>query len=91
MIRVRDAVPSIPRPTVCQPFTLFLRYMVTNERFAEFVGNTSHVTTSEKYGWSFVFLLMLSEQQNREITQVRARYIVCGDGGEGADIRVNDG
>ncbi|CAM9619725.1 unnamed protein product [Ascophyllum nodosum] len=48
------------------------RYMVTNERFAEFVGNTSHVTTSEKYGWSFVFLLMLSERQKREIQQAVA-------------------
>ncbi|CAM9833766.1 unnamed protein product [Scytosiphon promiscuus] len=45
------------------------RFMVTNERFAEFVGNTSYTTDSEKYGWSFVFLSMLSKRQQREIPQ----------------------
>ncbi|CAN0252620.1 unnamed protein product, partial [Hapterophycus canaliculatus] len=43
--------------------------MVTNENFAEFVGNTSYTTDSEKYGWSFVFLSMLSKRQQREIQQ----------------------
>lgn len=47
------------------------RFMVTNERFGEFVGNTSYKTDSEKYGWSFVFLPMLSKRQQREIQQVR--------------------
>lgn len=47
-----------------------LRFMVTNEKFAEFVGNTSYETDSEKYGWSFVFLPMLSERQQLEIRQV---------------------
>jgi formylglycine-generating enzyme len=28
---------------------------VTNERFAEFVTATGHVTDAERYGWSFVF------------------------------------
>ena len=45
--------------------------MVTNEKFAEFVESESYVTDSEKYGWSFVFLAMLSEKQEREIQQVR--------------------
>lgn len=44
---------------------------MTNERFGEFVGNTSYKTDSEKYGWSFVFLPMLSERQQREIQQVQ--------------------
>lgn len=44
--------------------------MVTNERFAEFVEETSYFTDSEKYGWSFVFLSMLSEKQKRDIPQV---------------------
>eukprot|EP00903_Cladosiphon_okamuranus_P014545 g13492.t1 len=48
------------------------RFMVTNEKFGEFVGNTSHKTDSERYGWSFVFLPMLSERQQREIQQAVA-------------------
>ncbi|CAN0037036.1 unnamed protein product, partial [Ectocarpus fasciculatus] len=48
------------------------RFMVTNERFGEFVGNTSYKTDSEKYGWSFVFLPMLSMRQQREIQQAVA-------------------
>ncbi|CAM9170502.1 unnamed protein product [Discosporangium mesarthrocarpum] len=48
------------------------RYMVTTERFSEFVGNTSYVTDSEKYGWSFVFHLMLSKRQLERITQAVA-------------------
>lgn len=52
------------------------RFMVTNEKFGEFVGNTSYKTDSEKYGWSFVFLPMLSERQQREIKQVFTRWSV---------------
>lgn len=48
------------------------RFMVTNDKFGEFVGNTAYKTDSEKYGWSFVFLPMLSERQQREIQQVGA-------------------
>ncbi|CAN0324192.1 unnamed protein product [Pylaiella littoralis] len=48
------------------------RFMVTNEKFGEFVGNTSYKTDSEKYGWSFVFLPMLSKRQQREIQQAAA-------------------
>lgn len=55
--------------------------MVTNEKFGEFVGNTSYKTDSEKYGWSFVFLPMLSKRQQREIQQVRASG--GGDGWHG--------
>ena len=44
--------------------------MVTNEKFSKFVTSTFHVTDSEKYGWSFVFLAMLSKKQEREIEQV---------------------
>lgn len=47
------------------------RYMVTNQDFGAFVRNTSYVTDSEKYGWSFVFILMLSEEQRRTIPQAR--------------------
>jgi formylglycine-generating enzyme len=30
-------------------------YAVSNDRFAEFVSATAHVTDAERYGWSFVF------------------------------------
>lgn len=49
--------------------------MATNDKFGEFVGNTSYKTDSEKYGWSFVFLPMLSKRQQREIQQVRYRQL----------------
>lgn len=48
---------------------LMNRHMVTNEDFRAFVRSTSYVTDSEKYGWSFVFLDLLSERQKREIEQ----------------------
>eukprot|EP00904_Undaria_pinnatifida_P013909 jgi/Undpi1/9649/HiC_scaffold_27.g12105.m1 len=48
------------------------RFMVTNEKFSKFVTSTFHVTDSEKYGWSFVFLAMLSKKQEREIEQAVA-------------------
>ena len=31
------------------------RYVVSNERFAEFVAATDYVTDAQRYGWSFVF------------------------------------
>lgn len=34
---------------------------VTNERFAEFVGATGHVTDAERHGWSFVFAGLLPD------------------------------
>lgn len=72
-----------------------VRFMVTNERFGEFVGNTSYKTDSEKYGWSFVFLPMLSMRQQREIQQVGGRALTCmsqedrRQGGVGAKRRNN--
>ncbi len=44
----------------------------TNHEFAEFVtANADYVTDSERYGWSFVFEAMLSEDQLELISQVR--------------------
>ena len=37
---------------------------VTNAEFSEFVGNTSFMTDSEKFGWSFVFHLAVSPVTN---------------------------
>jgi formylglycine-generating enzyme len=36
-------------------------YAVSNARFAEFVGATGFVTEAERYGWSFVFGGLLSD------------------------------
>jgi sulfatase modifying factor 1 len=42
------------RPVILSPFWIDA-VAVTNERFAEFAGQTDHVTDAERYGWSFVF------------------------------------
>lgn len=44
---------------------------MTNQDYQEFVEDTSYKTDSEKYGWSFVFILMLSEEQKRTIPEVQ--------------------
>ena len=36
-------------------------HAVTNERFARFVAATGHVTDAERFGWSFVFHLLLRD------------------------------
>ncbi|WP_206098530.1 formylglycine-generating enzyme family protein [Paenibacillus montanisoli] len=38
------------------------RYAVTNEQFQAFVEATGYVTEAEKFGWSYVFHLLASEQ-----------------------------
>ncbi|MFD2044520.1 formylglycine-generating enzyme family protein [Ornithinibacillus salinisoli] len=43
---------------------------VTNEDFAEFVGDTGYRTDAEKFGWSFVFYLFVTEQANKDVLQV---------------------
>ena len=37
------------------------RHAVTNEQFGEFVAATGHVTDAERFGWSFVFHLLLPD------------------------------
>ena len=43
------------------PF-LIDRYAVTNEQFAEFVDATGYQTDAQRYGWSFVFHLLLPRE-----------------------------
>ncbi|MDM5315141.1 formylglycine-generating enzyme family protein [Fictibacillus sp. b24] len=45
-------------------------YAVTNKEFSQFVESTGYVTEAEKFGWSFVFHLLVSEKVKRQITQV---------------------
>lgn len=45
-------------------------YTVTNEDFKVFVEDTNYVTDAEKFGWSFVFHLLVPERLKRKVTQV---------------------
>ncbi|MFS0575716.1 formylglycine-generating enzyme family protein [Sporosarcina sp. 179-K 3D1 HS] len=45
-------------------------YTVTNRDFQQFVKETGYVTDAERYGWSFVFHLLLSEEEKRKVTTV---------------------
>ena len=42
---------------------------VTNEMFAAFVDDTGYVTEAERYGWSFVFKLLVSDAVKRTVRQ----------------------
>jgi len=46
------------REVVLEPFAIDA-HAVSNERFAEFVAATGHVTEAERFGWSFVFAGLL--------------------------------
>ena len=43
---------------------------VTNARFATFVKATGYVTDAERYGWSFVFHLLVPPHVDEKITAV---------------------
>jgi sulfatase modifying factor 1 len=45
---------------------------VTNARFAAFVKDTGYVTEAERFGWSFVFHLLIPPTLARSITQAAA-------------------
>ncbi|WP_246632202.1 formylglycine-generating enzyme family protein [Pseudonocardia nigra] len=45
---------------------------VTNARFAAFVKDTGYVTEAERFGWSFVFHLLIPPALARTITQAAA-------------------
>lgn len=40
-------------------------YAVTNKEFAQFVEQTGYITDAERYGWSFVFHLFVSDELKR--------------------------
>lgn len=50
------------RKVKVKPFAID-RYTVTNLEFQEFVEETGYVTESERFGWSFVFYMLLGEKQ----------------------------
>lgn len=43
---------------------------VTNKEFKDFIDHTGYKTDAEKYGWSFVFHLLLSEKTAKQVTQI---------------------
>ena len=57
------------RKVKVDPFSIDC-YTVTNQDFQEFIENTGYVTDAERYGWSFVFHLLISEETKRKVTQV---------------------
>ncbi|CAM9192226.1 unnamed protein product [Phaeothamnion confervicola] len=48
------------------------RFAVSNEAYAAFVADTNYQTASERYGWSFVFELMLTRGERDAIDQAVA-------------------
>ncbi len=44
--------------------------LVTNANFDAFVAATGHVTDAERFGWSFVFKDFVSEEVEKQVTQV---------------------
>lgn len=45
-------------------------YAVTNREYQRFVEDTGYVTEAEKFGWSFVFELLASDETKAKVTQV---------------------
>jgi formylglycine-generating enzyme len=56
------------REVTLSPFSMAAT-AVTNAEFAEFAAETGYVTDAERYGWSFVFELLLSPQAARSASQ----------------------
>ena len=56
------------RAVTVRPFHIDL-CCVTNERFNDFVNATRYQTEAERYGWSFVFHLLLSRDQLARVKQ----------------------
>ena len=46
------------------------RYAVTNKQFQEFVNETGYVTEAERFGWSYVFHLLVSENVKKKVMNV---------------------
>lgn len=70
---------------------------VTNFQFGEFIKATNYITEAERYGWSFVFYGLLSEEDQKADYQVAAPtpwwYAVPGaqwNHPEGKDSHVNE-
>ncbi|MGD6959120.1 formylglycine-generating enzyme family protein [Rossellomorea aquimaris] len=54
------------RTVFVKPFAID-RYSVTNNQFQEFIDETGYVTEAERFGWSFVFHLLVSEKVKKRV------------------------
>ncbi|WP_028611379.1 formylglycine-generating enzyme family protein [Paenibacillus harenae] len=57
------------RKVTVSPFRIS-PYAVTNEQFRTFVQATGYVTEAERFGWSFVFHLLASEETQEKVKNV---------------------
>ncbi|MFF2091579.1 formylglycine-generating enzyme family protein [Paenibacillus sp. NPDC058174] len=77
------------RDTTVSPFYMD-ETAVTNERFSRFINETGYITDAEKYGWSFVFHLLVSSETAKlvkhKVTETPWWYVV-----EGANWRHPEG
>lgn len=71
------------------------KYAVTNAEFMKFVDDTGYKTEAERFGWSYVFHLLVSEKMKQEVRDVPQQvpwwYVVDGacwknPEGPGSDI-----
>ena len=51
------------------PFSISA-YAVTNAQFQQFVADTGYVTEAERFGWTYVFHLFVSEETKRDVASV---------------------
>ncbi|HLR67436.1 MAG TPA: SUMF1/EgtB/PvdO family nonheme iron enzyme, partial [Virgibacillus sp.] len=54
------------RNVYLKPFAID-RYTVTNAQYLEFVNETNYITDAEKYGWSYVFHLLVSDDVKKQV------------------------
>lgn len=73
------------------------RYCVTNKQFQDFIEESGYVTEAERFGWSFVFHLLVSEDVKKRVTNSVKEtpwwFVVEGaywKQPEGPDSSVND-
>ncbi|WP_159887799.1 formylglycine-generating enzyme family protein [Paenibacillus puerhi] len=63
-----DGEGPVRRVTV-DPFYIS-PYTVTNSEYKAFVDATGYITDAERYGWSFVFHLLISSETARKVSRV---------------------
>jgi formylglycine-generating enzyme required for sulfatase activity len=83
-----DGEGPVRRVTV-DPFYIS-PYAVTNRQFKAFVDATNYVTEAERFGWSYVFHLFVSDEVRRQVERVpretpwwyvvRGAYWACPEG-----------
>src|SRR4051794_39584809 len=56
---------EFPRRKVQVPSFYMDQYAVTNDQFSKFIKDTGYITDAEKYGWSFVFHLLVNKENEK--------------------------